>query len=154
MCRNSSIFTNVLPAFQIVAVVVKPLLEHYEANAQSLLPATPQGDSRRRQQQAEALQLPPEALVYLLNCLHSLHGALARLAFTGTQIAAVAERIEAVLSALTQTQAGHILARAGLRRLYEAVSERKDGEQDSEPLAQRVGPGCSQADIVDALVRW
>lgn len=104
-----------------------------------------------RQGQEEALQLPPEALVYLLNCLHSLHGALARLAFTGSQIAAVAERIEAVLSALTQTQAGHILARAGLHRLYEVVSGSKNDE-NNEPLVQRAIPGCSQAEIVDALV--
>nr|CUU99100.1 oligomeric Golgi complex subunit 6 [Hymenolepis microstoma] len=127
---------------EIVSVVVKPLVEHYEQMAQSFLGS--QSINRGVQK-----DLPPEGLVYLLNSLHSLHGALARLAFTGAQIAAVAERVEEVLTLMTQAQTVHILARAGLYRIYDAINSSQDHEDVS--LAQRSIPGCSQEEIVDAL---
>ncbi|VDN98632.1 unnamed protein product [Rodentolepis nana] len=123
---------------EIVSVVVKPLMEHYEQMAQSFLgPQSVQKD------------LSPEGLVYLLNSLHSLHGALARLAFTGAQIAAVAERMEEVLTSMTQAQTLHILTSAGLHRIYDAINSSQGHEDVS--LAQRSIPGCSQEEIVDAL---
>ncbi|KAM3171453.1 hypothetical protein ACTXT7_016598 [Hymenolepis weldensis] len=128
---------------EIVSVVVKPLMEHYEQMARSFL--GPQSINTDVQK-----DLPPEALVYLLNSLHSLHGALARLAFTGTQIAAVAKRLEEVLTAITQSQTVHILARAGLHRIYDAINSAQ-GHEGDVPLAQRRIPGCSQEEIVDAL---
>lgn len=93
--------------------------------------------------------LPPEACIFLVNCLHALHNALSRLEFTGTQIAALAARLEEVMSHLTQIQAAHVLARAGLQGLHDAVENTKTPEV---PLAQR-GQGCSQAEVQSALVR-
>ncbi|VDK40661.1 unnamed protein product [Taenia asiatica] len=134
---------------EIVAVVVKPLLEHYESMARALI--TPQETLKTEAEVTkEDRELPPVALVYLLNSLHSLQGTLARLAFTGPQIAAVAERLEAVLTDLTRSQAAHILSRAGLNHLYEALNATQEigGEV---PLAQRGAPGLSQDEIIDAL---
>ncbi|KAL5108933.1 Conserved oligomeric Golgi complex subunit 6 [Taenia crassiceps] len=133
---------------EIVAVVVKPLLEHYESMARALI--TPQEKRKAEAEVVEGRELPPVALVYLLNSLHSLQGTLARLAFTGPQIAAVAERLEVVLTNLTRSQAAHILSRAGLYHLCEALdaSQANEGEV---PLAQREAPGFSQDEIIEAL---
>ncbi|KAL5962834.1 Conserved oligomeric Golgi complex subunit 6 [Taenia solium] len=134
---------------EIVAVVVKPLLEHYESMARALI--TPQETLKAESEVTkEGRELPPVALVYLLNSLHSLQGTLARLAFTGPQIAAVAERLEAVLTDLTRSQAAHILSRAGLNHLCEALNATQENEGEV-PLAQRGAPGLSQDEIIDAL---
>lgn len=132
---------------QIISVVVKPLMEHYEQMARSFL-STQTNTSLKLE---EGRELPPEALVYLLNSLHFLHGALARLPFTGIQIAAVAERLETVMTAITQAQTAHILSRAGLHRIYDAISSSQE-EEGNTPLAQRQVCGCSQEEIIDALV--
>ena len=121
--------------------MVKPLLEHFESTAATF--ASPKVGTRTE----ESGELPPTALVYLLNSLHSLHCALARLSFTGPQIVVVAERLEVVLTDLTHTQATYILNRAGLRRFYDVLSAPQ--EENIIPLAQR---GCNQGEIIDALV--
>nr|CDS19897.1 oligomeric Golgi complex subunit 6 [Echinococcus granulosus] len=135
---------------EVVAVVVKPLLEHYELTARALI--SPQEIRKVELEAAEGdRELPPVALVYLLNSLHSLQGTLARLAFTGPQIATVVERLEAALTDLTHSQAAYILSRAGLYRLYEALNAPQESEGEEVPLAQRGAPGCSQDEIIDAL---
>uniref|UniRef100_A0A915EX56 Conserved oligomeric Golgi complex subunit 6 n=1 Tax=Echinococcus canadensis TaxID=519352 RepID=A0A915EX56_9CEST len=135
---------------EVVAVVVKPLLEHYELTARALM--SPQEIRKVEVEAAEGdRELPPVALVYLLNSLHSLQGTLARLAFTGPQIATVVERLEAALTDLTHSQAAYILSRAGLYRLYEALNAPQESEGEEVPLAQRGAPGCSQDEIIDAL---
>ena len=141
---HKKILNGVL-VLQIVAVMVKPLLEHFESMATAFVSpkVIPKAESRSE----ESRELPPAALVYLLNSLHSLHGALARLTFTGEQIAVVAGRLEVVLTNLTRAQAAHILNRAGLRRLYEALTT-PQGE-NTAPLPQR---GFTQDEIIDALV--
>ncbi|CDI98238.1 oligomeric Golgi complex subunit 6 [Echinococcus multilocularis] len=135
---------------EVVAVVVKPLLEHYELTARALI--SPREIRKVEVEAAEGdRELPPVALVYLLNSLHSLQGTLARLAFTGPQIATVVERLEAALTDLTHSQAAYILSRAGLYRLYEALNAPQESEGEEVPLAQRGAPGCSQDEIIDAL---
>ncbi|KAM7535839.1 hypothetical protein Aperf_G00000093728 [Anoplocephala perfoliata] len=131
---------------EIISVVAKPLMEHYEQMARSFLSA----ETNTSLKSEEERDLPPEALVYLLNSLHFLHGALARLPFTGTQIAAVVERLETVLSATTQAQTAYILAQVGIYRIYNAINSPREKEGDI-PLAQRQIPGCSQEEIIDAL---
>ncbi|VDM18571.1 unnamed protein product [Hydatigera taeniaeformis] len=134
-------------AILIVAVVVKLLLEYYDSMAKTFIISQKAG--KVGAETAEGRELPPVAMVYLLNSLYSLQGTLARLAFTGPQIAVVTERLEAVLADLTYSQATHILSRAGLYRLYEAINASRDDE--GLPLAQSGAPGCSQDEIIDAL---
>lgn len=94
--------------------------------------------------------LPPESLVFLINCLHALYNVLSRLEFTGTHITALATRLDEIMSELTQLQATHVFVRAGLQGLYEAMENPDSSEL---PLAQR-GLGCSQAEVHLALVSF
>lgn len=130
-------------------MVVKPLLEHYESVARALI--TPEETRKAEAVAKEDRELPPVALIYLLNSLYSLQGTLARLAFTGPQIATVEKRLEAVLTDLTRAQAAHILSRAGLYHLCEALSA-SQGSEGEAPLAERGAPGFSQDEIIGALV--
>ncbi|VDD75797.1 unnamed protein product [Mesocestoides corti] len=126
---------------EIVSIAVTPLLQHFEIMARRFIT----NDNQAPDQTVDPTILPPEAYVYLVNCLHALHNALSRLEFTGAQIAALAARLEEVMSCLTQLQAAHAITRAGLYCLNEAISTPSE-----VPLADR-GPGCSQPEVINAF---
>nr|VZI07113.1 unnamed protein product [Spirometra erinaceieuropaei] len=145
---------------QIAAVVVKPLLEHFEIMAgrfgEVALPP-----SRKITATAASTPPPPssrsaEAQVYLLNCLNSLYASLSRLEFTGVQIAEVSQRLEELMSSLTAEQTQHVLFRTNLRGLWVALQQGHD-PQVNGPLSIRADlpeAGVSEPEVQHAITAF
>ncbi|VDM00265.1 unnamed protein product [Schistocephalus solidus] len=151
---------------QIVEVVVKPLLEHFETMAgrfgEVALPP-----SRKTSATTVSPAPPPppsagqsvwstEAQVYLLNCLNSVYASLSRLEFTGVQIAEISQRLEDLLSSLTAEQTQHVLFRTNLCGLWVALQRGHD-PQVNGPLSIRADlpeAGVSEPEVQNAIAAF
>uniref|UniRef100_A0A0X3Q0M1 Conserved oligomeric Golgi complex subunit 6 n=1 Tax=Schistocephalus solidus TaxID=70667 RepID=A0A0X3Q0M1_SCHSO len=150
---------------QIVEVVVKPLLEHFETMAgrfgEVALPP-----SRKASATTVSPAPPPpsagqsvwstEAQVYLLNCLNSVYASLSRLEFTGVQIAEISQRLEDLLSSLTAEQTQHVLFRTNLCGLWVALQRGHD-PQVNGPLSIRADlpeAGVSEPEVQNAIAAF